>query len=462
MSLKLKDTIAALSTPVGQSGIAIVRLSGPKSSEIVLRLGRLEKGSLVSHEAKLMKLWRLSGKLLDQALVIYMQAPRSFTGEDVLEIQCHGNMLLVKEILAACYACGARAAEAGEFSLRAFKNGKIDLVQAESVQSLIHAKSERALQAARLQLEGRLSSLISQFQKQLTRQAAILEAWVDFPEEDLEFASFEEMDRSLEKTLIQMRRLLDTYHDGHIVEEGIALCLLGRPNVGKSSLMNALLKKERSIVTNIAGTTRDVIEERATLLGEHYRLIDTAGLREASEIIEKEGIRRSWLKAQEADLVLWVLDSQAGFLDEDYELLEKIPKDKTIVIWNKSDIKNRDIDHSKIDNKLRLKGFERICEVSAVAQTGLEELQSLIQQTIWHKGPPESDAILLTSLRHKKALQDACDSIDRVREGLKHSLSAEFICSDMRRALVALSTIIGRDVTEDIIDALFSTFCLGK
>lgn len=445
------DTIAALATPIGTSGVAIIRLSGPQALSIIEKLSGRENWH--SHKVSFVSLKDETGHWLDDVVVLYMQSPRSFTGEDVVEIQCHGSMLIVRKILQSCYKAGARAAHPGEFSFRAFSSGKVDLAQAEAIQELIHAKSELALEAAKSHLKGELSEKIRHFQKTLVLQAAILEAWVDFPEEGLEFASFEQVRSAIDSINQEIQKLLSTYHDGQLIAEGIRICLLGRPNVGKSSLMNALLKKERSIVTEIAGTTRDVIEEQVTLCGMNVRLMDTAGVREDAERVEQEGIKRTWQKAQEADLILWILDANLGYTPLDIQLSHQIPKEKTILVWNKSDLPHLDLPDL---------GMAHVCLISALEKKGLENLQEKIQETVWTRESSDHEQILLTSLRHKTALEEASESLSLVDEGLKNQISAEFVCSDMRRALTALSKIIGTDVTEDIITAIFSTFCLGK
>lgn len=448
-----KDTIAALATPVGTSGVAIVRLSGPASLSILEKLSARPSSFFQSHQVYFLTLKDVKGAWLDDVIAIYMQSPRSFTGEDVVELQCHGSMLIVRKILQACYESGARAAHPGEFSFRAFSSGKIDLAQAEAIQELIHAKSELALESARRHLQGELSVKIRGWQKDLVHQAAILEAWVDFPEEGLEFASFEQVQESIEGVAESIEKVLATYHDGHLIAEGIRVCLLGRPNVGKSSLMNALLKKERSIVTDIEGTTRDVIEEQATLCSLNVRLIDTAGVREGAERVEQEGIRRTWQKVKEADLVLWILDASSGYTELDIQMSHQVPKEKTILVWNKSDLPHENLPDL---------GLPHVARISALEKQGLEELQAQIRDTVWTKGVSSQEEVLLTSLRHKKALEEALTSLRLVNEGLSEGISAEFVCSDMRRALVALAKVIGTDVTEDIITAIFSTFCLGK
>lgn len=447
------DTIAALATPLGTSGVAIIRLSGPHSLSILEQLSQKPGAFFTSHKVHFVSLKDETSRWLDDVIAIYMQSPRSFTGEDVVEIQCHGSLLIVRKILEVCYRLGARAAGPGEFSFRSFSNGKMDLAQAEAIQELIHAKSELALACAQRHLQGEFSNKIRSWQKQLVHQAAILEAWVDFPEEGLEFATFDEVRAEIAQVCQKITSLLSTYHDGQLVAEGLRICLLGRPNVGKSSLMNALLKKERSIVTDIAGTTRDVIEEEASLCGLAVRLIDTAGVREAAEKIEQEGIRRTWQKVEEADLVLWLLDASCGYTASDIEMSHRVPKEKTILVWNKSDLP-----HETLPDL----GLPHVARLSALEKQGLGELQQQIRDTVWTRENRDESEVLLTSLRHKRALEEALSSLNLVDEGLALGVSAEFVCSDMRRALNALAKIIGTDVTEDIITAIFSTFCLGK
>jgi tRNA modification GTPase len=329
-------------------------------------------------------------------------------------------------------------------------NGKLDLAQAEAVQELIAAKNDLALHAAESQLSGALSKKIENFQKELVDIAAILEAWVDFPEEGLEFASFEEVISSLESTRKKMETLSHTFHEGKIVHEGLTMCLSGAPNVGKSSLMNALLGKERAIVTAIPGTTRDLLEADLRIGGLHFRLVDTAGIRVTDEIVEQEGIRRSHQALQDADLILLVLDATRGVQEADQEILNTAPSHKTVVIWNKVDLPSS---HQKPGNAL---------EISAKQGLGLEVLKEAIHQKIWRSGPPSKEEVVITNQRHHQALMQAISSIQLVIEGLQNRISAEFVAADMRRALLELGTIIGTDISEDILSAIFSKFCVGK
>lgn len=448
-SIQKSDVIAAASTAPGEGAIAVIRLSGPKAFEIAGSVFSSPVASFPTHTAHYGKILSKGGDPIDHVLLLVMKNPRSYTGEDTVEISCHGGSIIPRRILERLYEAGARPAEPGEFSLRAFLNGKIDLAQAEAVQQLIAAKSERAMEHAGRQLEGALSKAISQFQAELTDIAAILNAWVDFPEEGLEFSSMEEMIAQLERTCVKMERLRETFHDGKALHEGLTLCLLGSPNVGKSSLMNALLGQERAIVTEIPGTTRDLLEEDFRLGGLHFRLIDTAGIRETEEVVEKEGIRRSHKAMKEADLVLLLLDSTRPLSDGDRRLIEMAPIEKRLIVWNKIDAGSPDPAISTIG-------------ISAKERIGLDVLQEAIEKLIWKHGPPSKEEVVITRLRHFQALSNAIVSCRACIAGLKNGVSAEFATSDIRACLNELSAIIGTNVTEDILSAIFSKFCLGK
>ena len=450
--LMKETTIAAIATPPGEGAISVIRISGPEAIAMAQKIFSRPLSPHPSHTAIYGKILDKEGKSIDAVLLTIMRSPRSYTGEDSIEISCHGGSLVTKRVLKRVFEAGATPAKPGEFSLRAYLNGKIDLAQAEAVQQLIHAKNELAMQTAEKQLEGALSKLITSFQKELTEIAAILEAWVDFPEEGLEFATTEEIIQNLEKVCARMEHLHATFHQGKVLHEGISLCLLGSPNVGKSSLMNALLGFDRAIVTDIAGTTRDLLEEDFKLGNLHFRLIDTAGIRNTEETIEQEGIRRSQKAMQQADLVLLLLDASKPISSNDQELLRTVPKAKTLLVWNKIDIKQPAAPVS----------WHSSVEVSAKERIGLERLGSAIETMIWEKGPPSKEEVTITQLRHHTALQNAITYCRAVISGLKENISPEFMTSDLRSSLTELGTIIGTNVTEDILSAIFSKFCLGK
>lgn len=449
----LHDTIAAIATPLGEGAIAIIRISGKEALSLAQKVYSGNISTYNSHTVHLGKITNLEGQIVDQVLLTVMRAPRSYTGEDVIEIQCHGGSLITSEVFQCVLSAGARAALPGEFTYRAFMNGKMDLAQAEAVQELIAAKNALSIQAAENQLNGALSKKILSFQQELIDIAAILEAWVDFPEEGLEFASLEEVLNALENVLKNMQHLNDTFYEGKIVSEGFSLCLVGSPNVGKSSIMNALLGKERAIVTPIAGTTRDLLEEDLRLSGLHFRLIDTAGIRETEELVEQEGIRRSKQAMQQADLILLVVDASKPLNQQDEGLIAQAPAHKTIVIWNKIDLPICDLVQIPLLHAVK---------VSAKSSEGLPELKKMINELIWKKGPPSKEEILITSARHRESLTQAIDSLHCLIDGLKKGISPEFLSSDMRNTLNELGKIIGLDISEEILSAIFSKFCVGK
>ncbi len=450
------ETIAAVATAPGDGGVAIVRICGQHALEVASKIFSRDVASFASHTVHFGKVMSLSGEKIDDVLLVVMHAPKTFTGEDTVEIQCHGGRLVTKTVLEATFSAGARPAGPGEFSLKAFMNGKVDLAQAEAIQALVSSKNEHAMNFAKVQLEGALSKKVVTFQKKLTEICAILEAWVDFPEEDLEFSPFEVVVDDLKNIASELKKLIDTFHQGKIIHEGILLSLVGSPNVGKSSLMNALLGKERAIVSHIPGTTRDLIEDDLRLNGLHFRLTDTAGIRKTSESIEEEGIRRTKTTIERSDLILFVVDVQDLDLF-DHELMESLPKEKTVLVWNKSDLVEK--------NSLPLLsnfGFRHVVHVSAKTLFGLDDLHRKIDEVIFEKGCPHKDEVVITSLRHKESLVGALNAIEKVIEGLESDVSAEFAAFDARMALNELGMIIGTNVTEDVLSAIFSKFCIGK
>ncbi len=447
------ETIAAIATPPGEGGIAIIRISGDRSLEIADTLFSGPVKEYKTHTAHFGRILDASSRTVDEALLLVLLGLRSFTGEDTVEIHCHGGRIVSQRVLEVVIAAGARAARPGEFSFRAFINGKVDLAQAEAIQELIGSKNKMALDAAESHLAGRLSIKISLFQKQLTHILAMLEAWVDFPEEDIEFASLSQVCKDVELLKVEMERLVETFSDGKIISDGISLCIVGCPNVGKSSLMNALLDKDRAIVTHIAGTTRDILEDHMRLNGLNVRLIDTAGIRDSDEIVEAEGIRRSKKAMQEADLVLLVLDVQSGLNPTDHELLAQVPKNRTVAVWNKSDLPYGSLPQLSLD---------QVVMISAREREGIEKLHAAVDRVIWDHGPPPKDELVITNVRHKDALMKAITATERLLEGLREKASPEFLALDARETLNALGQIIGTNITEDLLSAIFSSCCIGK
>ena len=441
------QTIAAIATPPGDGGVAIIRISGKNAFLIADQIVSKQLKSAESHRAYFCSFQNGCKQVIDKGLMMIFKAPHSYTGENIVELHCHGGRLITQKVLQASLDAGARAALPGEFTYQAFLNGKIDLSQAEAVQQAIASESEAALQAAETQLDGALHEKIKHFQNSLLKQCAILEAWVDFPEEGLEFTTVEEMQTNLKKTFVEIQELLSTFSDGKRLNTTFSLCLLGAPNAGKSSLMNALSGHSRSIVTNIAGTTRDLLTENIQIAGLPFHLIDTAGLRETDEVSEKEGVRRSLTSAKKSDLILLVLDVTDPILPKN------IPLDKALIIWNKIDLKYK---------KPLPFSFEEELFVSAKTEEGLKDVQTAIKNRVWQGTFPKKGEIILTSSRHFQALTVASHCLHAVIEGLSGEISPEFLVSDMRAALKELGTIIGINVTEEVLSNIFSTFCVGK
>ncbi len=446
-------TIAAIATPPGEGGISVIRISGNEALTVADKLFSGNVYSYKTHTAHLGKVLDPKGFVIDEALLLVMLGNKSFTGEDTVEIQCHGGRLITQKILQTVLSFGASPALAGEFSFKAYMNDKIDLTQAEAIQDLISAKNGYAMKTAKEQLLGSLKDLVNSFQAELVEIAAVLEAWVDYPEEGLDFMGATDMYASLKNTLSSMKHLRDTFHDGHIIKDGISLCLVGLPNAGKSSLLNALLKKDRAIVTEIEGTTRDVLEEDLTLGNLNFRLIDTAGIRKTQELVEKEGIKRSEKAYQSADIILFVIDLELGFCEKALALYKNLPKNKTILVFNKNDSKQK---------KAITTNHTRNVFISAKNKTGLLELKEEIFSLLWEGGTPPTEEILLTNSRHFHALSSAIMHLENVLLALETNNSPEIICLDIKDALKQLGSISGTDITEDVLGAIFSKFCVGK
>jgi len=440
-------TIAAIATPPGDGGVAIIRLSGQEAFAIAIACSTLK--TLKSHTVHYSKILTEQGESLDEVLIIPMKGPRSFTGEDVVEIHCHGGRLITQAVLARVLEAGATPAGPGEFTMRAFLNGKCDLTQAEAIQSLICAKNQKAVKAATRQLEGALTQKVTTCQKELTELTAIIEAWVDYPEEGLEFMSESDFIDNLERIHSSLIELMNTYRDGKIISEGLELCLIGAPNAGKSSLMNALLGKDRAIVTEIAGTTRDVIEDELMIDNLHFVITDTAGIRKTDEIIEREGIRRTEKKAQEADLTLLLIDASKPFTDT--VILEKVHPETTLIVFNKIDL----------PHTLPKLPFKSV-SISAKSGEGISTLKQAICGLALKSSTGSSRDIIVTEERHFVALKKADHALVAAKEGLQNGLSPELISLELKEALRALGQIIGTDVAEDILSAIFAKFCVGK
>ncbi len=468
----LEDTICAIATPMGEGGIGIVRISGAGALGVADAIVRLRSkqplAAAVSHSLHLADLFLPSpnaqsdfpgspmpAQSVDEGLVVYMKAPRSFTGEDVVEIHSHGGALLLSLICEACVKAGARFAEPGEFTKRAFLNGRLDLSQAEAVLDTIRAKSSAALTAAHRQLRGELAKEVSEARSSLLTVLAHVEAGIDFVEEDIAFLREDELRDAIGKAAEAIRRLESTYREGRLVREGARVAILGRPNVGKSSLLNRLLKVERAIVTPIPGTTRDVIEEAIDIDGIRIHLVDTAGIRSSEDAVELEGIKRSRREQEEADLQLIVLDGSQPLTAEDRDLVEGAGQIRHIVVVNKSDLPARDW-------KEELPGGRFLIRVSAKTGAGIEELRRAIRGRLTGGGADTSEAAIVTNVRHRDALARAARSLDQALEGIEHHVAAELLCVDVLGAADALGEITGAITSEEILERIFTQFCIGK
>lgn len=446
------DTITAIATPPGEGAISIVRISGKYALSILQKCYPKNIFKYKSHTVHYGQILSKEKKIIDNVLLLIMLAPKTYTGEDCVEIHCHGGTLITKKVLQRIISLGARPANPGEFTFRAFLNKKIDLTQAEAVQQLISAKNEQAMIHAENHLEGLLSKKILSFQDRLIDIAANIDAMVDFPEEDIDFSTQNKIKKSLTDVINDMKILKNTYHDGKVIFDGLNIGIVGTPNVGKSSLMNILLRKDRSIVTHIPGTTRDSIEDKIKIGPLYINLIDTAGIRTSEEIVEQIGIEKSKKILKQADLSILVLDSSKQLSKEDYFLLDMVKKEKTIIVWNKIDIAKAKI---SLD-------FPNQVNISALKDLGIEILKEMIQKVIKNNSFSSKEEIIISELRHKKSLTQAIDSCKLVISNLDNNISLEFIADDIKHALTHLGNIIGINLTEDILTTIFSKFCIGK
>ena len=450
------DTIAAISTPIGRGGIGIVRLSGKDAVKIADRLFSSPKNKKLlktpSHRILYGHIINPSnGEVVDEALVSVMKAPNTYTREDIVEINCHGGPLPLRRVLEIVLKNGARLAEPGEFTRRAFLNGRIDLAQAEAVLDVINAMTEQSQKAAMEQLKGRFSETIVSVREELIDLTAFVEAYIDFPEEDIELPSFEEMKQRALKIQGLLKQLIDSSRYGLILREGIRTAIIGRPNVGKSSLLNALLEQDRAIVTEAPGTTRDIIEDYLNIQGLPVKIMDTAGIRSVEDIAEKEGVRRSLKAMDDADLVLVILDGSEDLHETDRELIEKSGSKNTILVINKIDL----------PQKINLNFHKKIVKISATKGTGLEELKSKILKTVLH-GSSAAGMGIVTNIRHVHALEKTLTSVDSFIEEADRKTPPEFLSVELREALDAIGEILGVTTSDDILNRIFSNFCIGK
>jgi tRNA modification GTPase len=448
------DTIAAIATPLGEGGLAVLRISGPEAATIADKLfvGKEKPSGASSHTLHFGRIVR-NGQTIDEVLLAILRAPRTFTREDTVEISCHGGILPAKLILDALLENGARLAEPGEFTRRAFLNGRIDLTQAEAVADLIHSRTELALAAANEQLAGHLSRRINRLRDDLLHILAHVEAHIDFPDEDIAPDTRDQLLMRLEEGLSFISQLLQTANEGQILRRGIRTAIVGRPNSGKSSLLNQLLGRDRAIVSPIPGTTRDTIEETANVRGLPVVFIDTAGLREARDEIEIEGIRRSRESLARAELILHVLDVNQPITAEDENYLTEFAGKKRILVRNKMDLPIR----CELPS-----GLAPVVDISCVSGQGIESLKDAIKALVW-SGEIKAEMLqVMINSRHQDALNRARAAARRTAEALKKNVTLELVALDLRIAVAAVGEIVGKTTTEDLLDSIFSQFCIGK
>lgn len=451
-----RDTICALATAHGTGAISIVRISGARAIEITRKIAAFLPTNPESHKIYYGFLEAVDGKTaIDEVLVSYFKEGRSFTGEDCIEISCHGSGLLVDEILRNLISAGARAAERGEFTYRAFMNGRIDLVQAESVQALIESRSQRAAQLALRQLQGEFSKQLKDILHQLTWVLANLEANIDFASEDIEVASPRVLADRSQSLLDQVRGILAGYRQGLIIRNGYQVALVGAPNVGKSSLLNALAGEERAIVTPIAGTTRDFVEASLSVEGLNVTVIDTAGLRLTKDPVESIGVERSLAKLKDVDLVVYVVDAETGASFAEREFFTKIPWEKTVFLLNKVDLKPS----AELDSELTGR-VSVVHRVSAATGAGLNELRTWLKARI--RGEVSEDSTLLSNARHYQGLETLAKSLENSLPLMIHEESPDLIALELQAGLRAVHEVLGMVFDDQVMDRVFAEFCLGK
>ena len=455
------DTIAAVGTAMSHSGIGIVRISGEDAVTVADRIFRFKKKKLslsqvethTIHYGYIME----EGKMIDEVLVSVMKGPHSYTAEDVVEINCHGGVLVMNRILELVLKNGARTAEAGEFTKRAFLNGRIDLSQAEAVIDLINSKNDFAMKSAAGQLSGRLSEKIRQLREQILHEIAAIEAALDDPEHITLEGYKEALAGKLDSMLLDMNLLISNAENGRMLSEGIKTVILGKPNAGKSSLLNLLLGEDRAIVTEIAGTTRDTLEEQILLDGIGLKLIDTAGIRETEDVVEKIGVTKAVGQAEDADLILYVVDSSVNLDDSDRQIIEMIKERRGIVLMNKSDLEG------VLDSRLLCKLTDkRVISFSAKEGFGLSELKDAIKDMFMNQELSFNDEWCLTNLRHKQAMGEALESLKLVKQSVEDGMPEDFFSIDLMNAYEKLGLIVGEAVEDDLVEEIFSHFCMGK
>ena len=493
--MDMTDTIAAIASSIGDSGIGIIRISGNHAIDMADSIFMTKKGNRVLKNAKSHTIHygyvidcqdadRESGlidkeRIIDEVLVSVFRAPRSYTAEDTVEINCHGGTMIVKKVLKAVLHAGARLAQPGEFTKRAFFNGRIDLSEAEAVMDLIHSKNELARKTSVMQLRGDLSKKITGLREKLIYEIAFIESALDDPEHISLEGYPEELSQKLDEIIVQIQELLRTAESGRMVKDGISTVIVGKPNAGKSSLLNMILGQDRAIVTDIAGTTRDILEESYTFHDIHLNIIDTAGIRYTKDTVEKIGVDRAKKYAMDADLILYVIDSSVKLDDNDKEIFHFIKDKKIIFLFNKTDLEAKVTqeelmklyDSTISENSGNSESFNhdiknieemKIIHTSAVNGKGLSELEDMIEELMFSGNVKKNDEIMITNIRHKEALDHALQSLMLVKKSILDGMPEDFYTIDLMDVYASLGYIIGAEVGDDLVDEIFSKFCMGK
>ena len=454
------DTIAAIATAMSSSGIGIIRISGEDAVTITEKIFRMKNGKKLSempthtiHYGHICD----GEEVIDEVMVLLMRGPKSYTREDTVEIDCHGGVYVMRRVLETVIRYGARPAEPGEFTKRAFLNGRIDLSQAESVIDVIHAKNEFALKSSMKQLSGSVSNAIKEIRGIVLHEIAFIESALDDPEHISLDGYPEQLQGIVEEVSGKIEKLLSTSDNGKILKEGISTVIVGKPNAGKSSLLNTLLGEERAIVTDIAGTTRDVLEEQINLNGIILNIIDTAGIRDTEDVVEKIGVDKAKKYVKDADLIIYVVDSSTALDENDFEIMELLRDKTAVVLMNKSDLQpvtTADEVKSHLD--------KTVISISAKEQVGIDTLEETIKELFFHGEVTFNDEVYITNIRHKTALQEALNSLHLVVQSIRDGMPEDFYSIDLMNAYEELGSIVGEAVEDDLVNEIFSKFCMGK
>ncbi|MCI5712316.1 MAG: tRNA uridine-5-carboxymethylaminomethyl(34) synthesis GTPase MnmE [Lachnospiraceae bacterium] len=455
------DTIAAIATGMTNSGIGIVRISGNEAFHIIDKIYQSKNGKkkISEMESHTVHYGYIAdgNQIIDEVMVLILKAPNTYTREDTIEIDCHGGVLVVQKILETVIKYGARPAEPGEFTKRAFLNGRIDLSQAESVMDVIQAKNDFALKTSMEQLKGSVLKVVKELREKIIYEIAYIESALDDPEHYDLTGYGEKLDTIINPIMNEIQKLLVTADNGKILKEGINTAIVGKPNAGKSSLLNSLVGKERAIVTDIAGTTRDILEEQINLNGISLNVIDTAGIRKTDDVVEKIGVDRAKESIKDADLVIYVVDSSRELSNEDDDIIELIKEKNTIILLNKMDL----APVVTKDEMLKLSD-KKVISISAKENKGIDELEETIKDMFFHGKIEMNDEVYITNVRHKTALKNAYNSLELVKKSIENQMPEDFYSIDLMNAYEELGTIIGESVEDDLVNEIFSKFCMGK